>query len=192
MPWRPKRSHLVADDHSDDGSIVMARGPHASLGFDLADGSDHGIEARQYDAENRLAEQALPSAVTGFNDAQVDLGVSLRAYPKSTVMGEFAFLIDRARRAPYPQGQLGRTQLSTGLRPQSTSLRPEGFRLAMLGRYPKLKGSTLSYPALEPPTEHHSFSTGLLTAVAFANAPALGVKTTLLVCFSGRTNQREL
>lgn len=28
-------------------------------------GSDHGIEARQYDAENRLVEQALLSAVVG-------------------------------------------------------------------------------------------------------------------------------
>lgn len=46
---------------------------------DLADGSDHWIEARQYGAENRLVEQTLPSAVIGYNEAQADLGVSLRA-----------------------------------------------------------------------------------------------------------------
>lgn len=107
-------------------------------------------------------------------------------------MGEFAFLNERARRALYPQRELGSDPSPTGLRPQKTSLRLEGFRLALCRRYPKLKGSTLSYPALEPPTEHHAFSTGLLTAVASAIAPALGVKTTLLVCFSGQTSQREL
>ena len=50
------------------------------------------------------------------------------------------------------------------------------------GRYPKLRSLTLSYPAFEPLTEHHAFSTGLLTAAARAATPALGEGSMLSVC----------
>ncbi len=38
------------------------------------------------------------------------------------------------------------------------------------GRYPKLRSLTLSYPAFEPLTEHHAFSTGLSTAASKSRA----------------------
>ena len=38
------------------------------------------------------------------------------------------------------------------------------------GRYPKLRSLTLSDPAFEPLTEHHAFSTGLMTAAVASGA----------------------
>jgi len=58
--------------------------------------------------------------------------------------------------------------LSNGLLAASTVRSALVVQSRHPGRYPKLKSSTLSYPAFEPLTERHAFATGLLNE-AFAS-----------------------
>ena len=58
--------------------------------------------------------------------------------------------------------------LSNGLLAASTARSASVVQSRHPGRYPKLKSSTLSYPAFEPLTERHAFATGLLNE-AFAS-----------------------
>ncbi len=46
---------------------------------ELRSGSNRWIEYRRYDEEGRRIERANPSAVTGYDDSQADLGVALRS-----------------------------------------------------------------------------------------------------------------
>jgi len=79
---------------------------------------------------------------------------------QSTVMAEFAKLDGRIRSALLPHGSFFRTRCLVVGRLEAGVGQLEMVRSRHPGRYPKLEGSTLSHPALEPLTEHHAFSTG--------------------------------
>ena len=105
---------------------------------------------------------------------------------KSTVMAELCFARLGEMRAYVKRHYLTVTflrlkvQWLVGCRSTSSSALVVQSRHP--GRYPKLRSLTLSHPAFEPLTEHHAFSTGLLTATALTAAPALGVRSMLSVC----------
>jgi len=58
------------------------------------------------------------------------------------------------------------------------------------GRYPKLESPTLSYPALEPLTEHRALTTGLFNRADARSIPS-GSMAMLSVCLAARRVSRN-
>lgn len=72
--------------------------------------------------------------------------------------------------AALPHGNFFATQGPMACALPSTSRSAWMVQSRHPGRYPKLRSLTLSYPAFEPLTEHHAFSTGFLTAASKSRA----------------------